>query len=93
MSRAPGDGSVKPRDGLGTPSLSRLAELEGEMKKCFRCSLCKLVPLPTVLDAAPMQGLSTGCVGAQTVGQFRVVDGFEVTGRGARGEKITSIFA
>lgn len=32
-------------------SLSRLKELEADMRKCFRCSLCKTVPLPTVLDA------------------------------------------
>ena len=32
-------------------ALARLAQLEGEMKKCFRCSLCKMVPLPTILDA------------------------------------------
>ena len=31
-------------------ALSRLRDLEGEMKKCFRCSLCKMVPLPTVLN-------------------------------------------
>lgn len=31
-------------------ALSRLKELEAEMKKCFRCSLCKMVPLPTVLN-------------------------------------------
>ena len=27
-------------------ALKRLQELEDDMKKCFRCSLCKLVPLP-----------------------------------------------
>jgi heterodisulfide reductase subunit D len=31
-------------------ALSRLKELEAEMQKCFRCSLCKMVPLPTVLN-------------------------------------------
>lgn len=31
-------------------TLSRLKELEAEMQKCFRCSLCKMVPLPTVLN-------------------------------------------
>lgn len=29
-------------------SIAALEELRDEMKKCFRCSLCKLVPLPTV---------------------------------------------
>lgn len=28
----------------------RLKELAPEMQKCFRCSLCKMVPLPTVLN-------------------------------------------
>jgi heterodisulfide reductase subunit D len=31
-------------------SLSRLKALEDEMKKCFRCSLCKMIPLPVVQD-------------------------------------------
>ena len=31
-------------------SLSRLRDLAPEMQKCFRCSLCKMVPLPTVLN-------------------------------------------
>ncbi len=31
-------------------TISELKSLEGEMKKCFRCSLCKMVPLPTVAD-------------------------------------------
>jgi Fe-S oxidoreductase len=31
-------------------ALSRLKELAPEMQKCFRCSLCKMVPLPTVLN-------------------------------------------
>ena len=38
-------------------SLSKLAYLEADMKKCFRCSLCKMVPLPTVLDSR----YSNGC--------------------------------
>jgi Fe-S oxidoreductase len=38
-------------------SLSKLTRLEAEMKKCFRCSLCKMVPLPTVLDSR----YSNGC--------------------------------
>lgn len=38
-------------------SLSKLTHLEPDMKKCFRCSLCKMVPLPTVLDAK----YSNGC--------------------------------
>jgi heterodisulfide reductase subunit D len=29
-------------------SLERLESLRGEMKKCVRCSLCKLVPMPTI---------------------------------------------
>ncbi len=31
--------------------LAKLRQLEADMKKCFRCSLCKMVPLPTVLDS------------------------------------------
>jgi Fe-S oxidoreductase len=31
-------------------ALLRLKELAPEMQKCFRCSLCKMVPLPTVLN-------------------------------------------
>lgn len=31
-------------------SYTTLKHLEGEMKKCFRCSLCKMVPLPVVAD-------------------------------------------
>src|SRR5512135_2323499 len=31
-------------------SLERLASLRHEMKKCVRCSLCKLIPLPTIQD-------------------------------------------
>jgi len=29
-------------------ALSKLQSLQDEMKKCFRCSLCKMVPLPVV---------------------------------------------
>ena len=29
-------------------SLERLETLRRDMKKCVRCSLCKLVPLPTI---------------------------------------------
>ena len=29
-------------------SLERLATLQQDMKKCVRCSLCKLIPLPTI---------------------------------------------
>jgi Fe-S oxidoreductase len=32
-------------------SLERLESLRHEMKKCVRCSLCKLIPLPTIQDA------------------------------------------
>ena len=38
-------------------ALSKLTNLEADMKKCFRCSLCKLVPLPTVIDSR----FSDGC--------------------------------
>ena len=31
-------------------SLERLEALRHEMKKCVRCSLCKLVPMPTIQD-------------------------------------------
>ncbi len=37
-------------------ALSRLRELEAEMQKCFRCSLCKMVPLPTVLNSKYSDG-------------------------------------
>ena len=37
-------------------ALSRLRELEPEMQKCFRCSLCKMVPLPTVLNSKYSDG-------------------------------------
>lgn len=30
----------------------RLESLRGEMQKCTRCSLCKMVPMPTIQDAA-----------------------------------------
>ncbi len=29
-------------------ALARLQELENEMQKCFRCNLCKMIPLPVV---------------------------------------------
>lgn len=32
-------------------SLEHLEVLQHEMKKCVRCSLCKLVPMPTIRDA------------------------------------------
>jgi Fe-S oxidoreductase len=32
-------------------SLERLESLRGEMKKCVRCNLCKLVPMPTIQQA------------------------------------------
>jgi heterodisulfide reductase subunit D len=31
-------------------SLERLESLRNEMKKCVRCSLCKLIPMPTIQD-------------------------------------------
>lgn len=43
-------------------SWSRLKSLEGEMKKCFRCSLCKMIPLPVVSSPA----YSDGCPVART---------------------------
>jgi Fe-S oxidoreductase len=42
-------------------AITKLIGLEDEMKKCFRCSLCKMVPLPTVLDAR----YSNGCPAAR----------------------------
>lgn len=39
-----------------TSGRAKLAELSGDMKKCFRCSLCKMVPLPTVRDAKYANG-------------------------------------
>jgi Fe-S oxidoreductase len=38
-------------------SLAKLRRLEPDMQKCFRCSLCKMAPLPTVLDPR----YSNGC--------------------------------
>jgi len=32
-------------------SLEKLETLRREMKKCVRCSLCKLIPMPTIQDA------------------------------------------
>ena len=32
-------------------SLERLESLRHEMKKCVRCSLCKLIPMPTIQEA------------------------------------------
>ena len=32
-------------------SLVRLESLRHEMKKCVRCSLCKLIPIPKILDS------------------------------------------
>jgi Fe-S oxidoreductase len=37
-------------------SLARLKSLEEEMKKCFRCSLCKMIPLPVVASPAYSDG-------------------------------------
>ncbi len=36
-------------------SLERLESLRRDMKKCVRCSLCKLVPLPTILPTGGTQ--------------------------------------
>lgn len=40
--------------------LSKLRALEADMKKCFRCSLCKMVPLPTVVDSRYSDGCPAG---------------------------------
>ncbi len=32
-------------------SIEKLKSLQHEMKKCVRCSLCKLIPMPTIVDA------------------------------------------
>ena len=37
-------------------SMETLQKLQDEMKKCFRCSLCKMVPLPTVQDNRFLDG-------------------------------------
>ncbi|MCP4680861.1 MAG: (Fe-S)-binding protein [Desulfobacterales bacterium] len=37
-------------------AISELKALEKEMKKCFRCSLCKMVPLPVVTDTRYSDG-------------------------------------
>ncbi|MEW6076486.1 MAG: (Fe-S)-binding protein [Thermodesulfobacteriota bacterium] len=42
-------------------TLARLKSLEDEMKKCFRCSLCKMIPLPVVASPA----YSDGCPAAR----------------------------
>lgn len=42
-------------------SLSRLSSLADEMRKCFRCSLCKMIPLPVVTSPA----YSDGCPAAR----------------------------
>ena len=42
-------------------TLERLKSLEAEMKKCFRCSLCKMIPLPVVARAE----YSDGCPAAR----------------------------
>jgi Fe-S oxidoreductase len=36
--------------------LSKLREYEDEMKKCFRCSLCKMIPLPTITNSKYSDG-------------------------------------
>ncbi len=37
-------------------AMQRLRALEDEMKKCFRCSLCKMVPLPVIVDPRYAEG-------------------------------------
>jgi len=37
-------------------AIERLRALEDEMKTCFRCSLCKMVPLPVITDSRYAQG-------------------------------------
>ncbi len=45
-----GDGSSGRTEGEGEMALERLQALEDEMLKCFRCNLCKMIPLPVVTD-------------------------------------------
>ena len=37
-------------------AVARLHALEDEMKKCFRCSLCKMIPLPVITNPAYSDG-------------------------------------
>ena len=37
-------------------AMARLKELEEEMHKCFRCNLCKMIPLPVVRNPEFMDG-------------------------------------
>jgi Fe-S oxidoreductase len=37
-------------------SIERLMTFEDEMKTCFRCSLCKMVPLPVITDSRYAEG-------------------------------------
>ncbi len=37
-------------------AIERLRAFEDEMKTCFRCSLCKTVPLPTITDSRYAEG-------------------------------------
>lgn len=37
-------------------AIERLRAFEDEMKTCFRCSLCKMVPLPVITDARFAEG-------------------------------------
>jgi Fe-S oxidoreductase len=59
-------------------SLSRLQALQDEMKKCFRCSLCKMVPLPTIRN----QNFSDGCPAARE---------FHFHGYSGSGKSITAL--
>jgi Fe-S oxidoreductase len=37
-------------------TIERLRAFEDEMKTCFRCSLCKMIPLPTITDSRYAEG-------------------------------------
>jgi len=54
-------------------SLDRLKELEDDMKKCFRCSLCKMIPLPVIRNPR----FSDGC----PANRFFHVHGYSGSGK------------
>ncbi len=58
-------------------SLERLEALRGEMKKCVRCSLCKLVPLPVIRPTGDLRleaGFTSACPPVDTY-QFHAYSG------------------
>ena len=59
-------------------SLQKLQGLEDEMKKCFRCSLCKLIPLPAIKNPR----FSDGCPASRM---------FHVHGYSGSGKSIMSL--